>query len=215
MSYDTQKAHFDQAYKTGSDMWTHHNFSLHEKEFIATLPENGMVLDLGAGRGRFTFRLGEAGMRVIGLEYVASIVEKNNDEVKLRGMDKSVRFFEGDVLDIPFTDGGFDGVADVGLLHHLLPSDYAQYVKEVSRVMKNGGSYMLVALSKSSTQYLGFTPQSSTLSDFEYEGAHYHFFTEDELVKLFSADFTIVSHKKEFASEDHRVAYEVVHMKKK
>ncbi len=196
-------------------MWTHHNFSLHEKEFIATLPENGMVLDLGAGRGRFTFRLGEAGMRVIGLEYVGSIVEKNNDEVKLRGMDKNIRFFEGDALDIPFTDGGFDGVADVGLLHHLLSSDYAQYVSEVSRVLKNGGSYLLVALSKSSTQYLGFTPQASTLSDFEYEGVHYHFFTEDEIVKLFSPNFDIVSHKKEFAEQDHRVAYEVVHMKKK
>ena len=215
MSYDSQKDHFDQAYKTGTDLWTHHNFSIHEKEFITSLPANAMVLDLGAGRGRFTFRLAEAGMRVIGLEYVESIVLKNNEEVKLRGMDKNLRFFHGDVLDVPFTDGGFDGVADIGLLHHIDPADFQTYKKEVLRVLKAGGMYLLVALSKESTQYLAFTPKSSTLSDYTYEGAHYHFFTEEELVKLFGDTFEIVSHKREYAANDHHVGYEMFLMKKK
>ncbi len=215
MSYNTQKEHFERAYATGSDMWTKNNFSLHEKEFISVLPHNAMVLDLGAGRGRFTFRLGDAGMRVIGLEYVKSIVEKNNEETKLRGLEKNIRFYEGDVLDIPFTDSGFDGVADVGLLHYLFHEDFEKYSSEVSRVMKSGGFYLLVVLSKASTQYLGFTPKSSTLSDYEYEGVHVHFFTEEEIQKLFAKDFTIVSHAREFVDQDHQIAYEVFLMKKK
>jgi len=215
MSYNTHKEHFTQAYTTGSDVWTKNNFSLHEKKFISLLPEQAMVLDVGAGRGRFTFRLADAGMKVIGLEYIPSIVEKNNEETKLRGLEKNIRFYEGDVLDIPFTDQGFDGVADVGLMHYLFFEDFPLYINEVSRVLKSGGVYLLVVLSKASTQYLGFTPKSSTLSDYEYGGVHVHFFTEEEIRSLFSKNFTIVAHAREFIEDDHHIAYEVFLMKKK
>jgi 2-polyprenyl-3-methyl-5-hydroxy-6-metoxy-1,4-benzoquinol methylase len=81
MSYEEQKNYFETAYNTGSDTWTNSTVPESSKQFIEKLPSKAMVLDIGSGRGRFPFTLAENGFRVIGLEYVASLVKKNNEEV--------------------------------------------------------------------------------------------------------------------------------------
>lgn len=196
-------------------MWTPLNLGDKTENFVQKLPAKGMVLDLGSGRGRFPFTLAENGFRVIGLEYVTAIVEKNNEEVKNKGLDDKLRFVEGDVLDIPFSDDGFDAVVDIGLLHHLSPTDWPTYRDEVTRVLKKDGYFFLTVLSRDTTSYLLWHPKNDTMGDFENDGMLYHFFTEEEIRVLFGDQFEIVELITEALATDKNIFYSRVLFKKK
>lgn len=191
MSYHEQNDFFARAYRTGTDAWTSIPFTRRAHELAMYLPKGAMILDLGAGRGRTMYGLADLGYRVIGIENNTELVNAGNEEVKAKGLGKEIRFMEGDALDIPFHDGSFDAVVDVGLLHHLKNEDFAPYVKELARVLKQGGHAFVVALSKKTTQYLAWRPNTSDTSDFTHEGVRYHFFEEGELSALFESLFVI------------------------
>ncbi len=214
-NYDEQKKYFERAYATGTDIWTHTPFTLKGKEFVERLSPSAIILDLGSGRGRFPFDLGKLGFRVIGLDYIKSIVEKNNQEVKMLGVEKTVRFVEGDVFDIPFSDDGFDAVADVGLLQHIQESDWSLYASEVARVTKPGGYFLLVALSKETTQFLNWSPKKHEESDFVRDDVFYHFFTQAEIKTIFSENFEIISERIDYLDSGGEVAYAVNVLKRK
>lgn len=215
MSYEEQKNYFETAYNTGSDTWTNSTIPESSKQFIEELPAKAMVLDIGSGRGRFPFTLAENGFRVIGLEYVTSLVKKNNEEVLNKALDGSIRFVEGDVLDIPFSDDGFDGVVDIGLLQHLKQSDFEQYKNEVVRVLKSGGCFLLSVLSKDTPVYFTWHPKNDEMSSYEKEGLQYYFFTDEEITKLFENNFEIVSHTKETVSSPQNPIVHAMILKKK
>ena len=215
MSYEEQKNYFEMAYNTGSDTWTNSTIPESSKQFIDKLPPKAMVLDIGSGRGRFPFTLAENGFRVIGLEYVASIVKRNNEEVLNKALDGSIRFVEGDALDIPFSDDGFDGVLDIGLLQHLKQSDFEQYRNEVARVLKSGGYFLLSVLSKDTSMYFTWHPKNDDVSSYEKEGLNYFFFTDEEIKKLFENNFEIISQTKENLSSPQNPIVHVLILKKK
>ncbi len=191
MSYHEQNTFFARAYRTGTDTWTSVPFTRRAHELAMYLPKGAMILDIGAGRGRTMYGLAGLGFRVIGLENNSELVASGNAEVKTKGLQKEIRFIEGDALDVPFHDGSFDAIVDVGLLHHLKPEDFASYIKETARVLKQGGHMFLVALSKKTTQYFAWHPHTSIEKDFVKEGVRYHFFEESELHALYSPLFTI------------------------
>ncbi len=194
MSYSDQNNYFAQAYRTGTDAWTHIPFSRRPHELSLYLPKGSMVLDLGAGRGQTLLSLGELGFHVIGLENNHELVRKGNEELKAKGLEKQLRFFEGDALNIPFADQSFDALVDVGLFQHLAPADHALYASEAARVLKQGGSFFLATLSKKTPRYLNWKPMASDTGDFEREGVRYHFSSDQELQDLFGKDFEIKSH---------------------
>lgn len=215
MSYEEQKNYFETAYNTGSDTWTNSTVPESSKQFIEKLPSKAMVLDIGSGRGRFPFTLAENGFRVIGLEYVASLVKKNNEEVVNKALDGSIRFVEGDALDIPFSDEGFDGVVDIGLLQHLNQSDFEQYKNEVARVLKLSGYFLLSVLSKDTPAYFTWHPKNDVGSTYQKEGLNYYFFNDEEITKLFGNNFEIISHTKETVSSPQNPIVHVLILKKK
>ena len=215
MDYKTQKEYFERAYRTGSDIWTHTPYDLKGKDLTPYLPPDAMILDLGSGRGRFPFELVNLGFRVIGLEYVKEIVDKNNEEIKINKISDKIRFIEGDVLDVPFADNSFDGVVDFGLLQHLDRSDWLTYMQESLRVLKSGGYFLLVLLSKETEQYLTWNPKKDLNGDFENEGVLYHFFTLDELIKLFGDNATLEHQKIDYIKDKENLAYIVTLFRKK
>jgi cyclopropane fatty-acyl-phospholipid synthase-like methyltransferase len=193
MSYTDQNNFFAQAYRTGTDGWTHIPFSRRPHELTMHLPKGSMILDIGAGRGQTMLSLADLGFRVIGLENNSELVHKGNAELQAKGLEKKIRFLEGDVLNIPFADQSFDALVDVGLLHHLKPEDHTLYLSETARVLKQDGLFFVAVLSKNTPQYLNWKPASSDTQDFERDGVRYHFFDADELKALFEKDFEIKS----------------------
>ncbi len=216
MDYSSQKKSFQTSYATGSDHWTNLPLSAKTSELVEALSPGAMVLDIGSGRGKFPFELAKNGFKVIGMDIVPSIVEKNNAEVKNFKLESKIRFIEGDVLDIPLSDASFDAVADIGLLQHIHPEDWSEYRNEVTRVLKPGGYFFLITLSKNTSSFLSWKPKNTAFKDFAHNGLFYHFFTNEEIAVLFENDFSIVSERAETIDEHgDKVTYIVTLMKKK
>ena len=216
MDYSEQKKFFKTAYATGSDSWTNTTLPTFGSELTAKLAENAMVLDLGSGRGRFPFELAHEGFKVIGLEYIKDVVDKNNKEVKNFKLESKLRFIEGDVFDIPLTDESFDAVADIGLLQHIHPEEWTDYRAEVVRILKSGGYYFLITLSKGTPTFFNWHPKRERSGDFDRDGVYYHFFTNEELTLLFENDFeTISEHTEKVDMHGDTVVFLVTLLRKK
>jgi ubiquinone/menaquinone biosynthesis C-methylase UbiE len=195
--YAEQKKYFEQAYTTGSDIWTHFPFESKAAQFLEKLPQNSLILDLGSGRGVWAFDLVSHGYRVIGIDYAKNIVDKANTDAVARKLETKVRFIDGDVLDMSFKDGTFDAAAEFGLIQHIHPDDWEQYAMEVSRVIKPGGHFLLSAFSKETPAWLDFKPKGAPTGQFEKNGIHYYFFTREEINNIFEKYFTVVEQKNE------------------
>lgn len=212
---DLQKQFFEQAYKTGSDLWTPINKTIELKNLLHVLPKDAMILDIGCGRGRADFGLVDLGYKVIGLDYVKDIVDNNNDEAKTRNVLERVRFIEGDAEDIPFTDSSFDAVLDIGTSHHFNKEKFLTYTKEVSRIVKQGGYFFFVGLSSQTPKYLTFLPAQSDDHGFNYHGVDYHFFSKEELQTFFGETFDILNIETIEMGEKEKGLYHVALMKRR
>lgn len=201
MNPEEQKKYFEQAYATGSDIWTHIPYEKRGVALLGHLPENSLILDMGSGRGTWSFELASMGYRVIGIDYAKNAVIKANKDAKDRGLEKKVRFVEADVLNIPFKEPIFDAVIDFGLMQHIQKENWDDYIREVARVIKPKGYFLKVVFSKETTSFLGFNPKESEDGEFEKDGIHYHFFTGEEAAKLFEKEFEIIEQKIETPSK--------------
>ena len=198
MNPDAQKNYFEIAYRTGSDVWTHIPYHKIALAMLPDLPKDSFVLDVGSGRGLWLMKLVEEGYRVIGLDYISEVVKHGNRDIKLHDKADRARFIHGDVRDIPLADQSFDAVTDIGVLQHLDPADWTQYVSEVGRVLKPGGYVLNVSLSKETRRFLGFRPKTSVESQFEKFGVSYYFFSNEEVNELFARQgFQLVDQKTE------------------
>jgi len=215
VSYSTQNQFFARAYRTGTDHWSTIPFTRRVHELVDLLPKGSIILDLGTGRGRLLFDLAALGFRAIGLEINPDLIARGNNEIKEKNLDKDLRFFQGSALEIPMADQSFDGLVDIGLLHHISPVDYKKYVSEASRVLKQDGYFFLVVLSKNTPHYLAWHPSLDEESDFEFEGVQYHFFSDEELRTMFEKDFEIkeLAHDMPYGPTD--AIFSVMILKKK
>ena len=212
--HEEQKEMFARAYRTGTDLWTHLPLAKARNEFLALLSPNALVLDVGAGRGLWARTLIEAGMRVLGLEYVGEQVEKNNSEIKNKGWQTRARFVEADALNIPFTDASFDAVTDIGLLQHMGPQEIPKLVQEIIRVVKPNGIVLLTTLSKETLTYLDWHPKASATGFFSKDGIQYYFASFEEIADLFKDSFDVVAYENELLEDGH-VQYHHFIMKRK
>lgn len=195
MRYTEQKEYFERAYKTGSDIWTHFPYERRGAMLSEKLTANSLILDLGSGRGLWAFDMVNLGYRVIGVDYIKEMVDKSNADAEIRKLNKKVRFIEANVLDLPLQDNTFDASTDFGLLQHIHPDNWAEYIREVSRVIKPGKYFFKVVFSKETTSFLGFNPKGADTGQFEKDGIHYHFFTKEEVAELFKKEFEVVEQK--------------------
>lgn len=205
MDYSEQKKFFETAYNTGTDLWTEKHYHSKVFEYITKIPTGAMVLDLGTGRGRWPFTMVELGFKVIGIDYARHLIDVNNAEAKARGMQGKIRFIESDVFAIDFADESFDAVTDFGLLHHLKKEDFEKYGTEVNRVLKSGGYVLNVSLSKETPHFFDFAPKDSMSPDFEKYGVHYHFFTEEEIKKVYGWNMKVVKSETIFLPKENEV----------
>ena len=93
------------------------------------------VLDVACGNGNTAlaaaWRFGE----VVGLDYVASLLEEGKERARAEGV--RIDFREGDAEDLPFQDGSFDVV--LSTLGAMFAPDQERVAGELLRVLKPGG----------------------------------------------------------------------------
>jgi SAM-dependent methyltransferase len=95
------------------------------------------VLEVGAGSGRDSFPLLEAGAEVYLLDYSIPSLELMARQLGDRRPE--VRVLGGDAFRLPFPDATFDIVFHQGLLEHFRPPLPERMLREHRRVLKEGG----------------------------------------------------------------------------
>ena len=203
MKYNEHKKYFETAYKNGSDYWTHLPNQMRGLKLLEKLPPNSLILDVGSGRGLFGKRMAEAGFRVIGIDFEPNIVQKSNADIKSWGLEGKLKFMEADALDIPLADNSFDGVCDFGILDNLFQEDWEIYANEITRVLKPGGFFLNLSLSKENHNFFDFNPKGSPTGNLDKYGIHYHFFTKDEMLNVFKDKLKLISQNLDIIQKPH------------
>lgn len=107
---------------------------------------DGLALDLGTGPGYLTVELARCrpGLRVVGLDLAAHMVEKARRYAAWTQLDGRALWPQGDGHRLPFADGTFDLVFSSFALHHW--DDPLRILDEIARVLKPGGRYYIADL---------------------------------------------------------------------
>lgn len=98
------------------------------------------VLDVGAGTGRLSVGLANAGAEVTALdvsEEMLKVLQKKNLRIKI---------VVGEAENLPFSDNYFDVVTAVFLIVHL--KDPGRFFDEVYRVLKPGGKFLVTNINQ-------------------------------------------------------------------
>jgi len=165
-------------------------------DFAGDLKREGAkrVLDLGCGAGRHSILLGRAGFQVVALDISETALKTLEARLKTASID-NVTLVRHDMLELPFTNDYFDGAICTNVLHHGKLVQIKQATGEVHRVMKEGASAFVVALSTADFRRGNgkkLEPDTYVFTEGEERGIIHHFFPRKELQSCFRR-FEIVS----------------------
>lgn len=93
-----------------------------------------LVLDIGAGDGRFALWGRHHGARIIALDPAPFFADKARAQLDLT---------LGDARALPFPSGAFDAVYSIDVMEHLDEPGLASFFAEAARVLKPGGRFYL------------------------------------------------------------------------
>ncbi|HEX2097017.1 MAG TPA: methyltransferase domain-containing protein [Solirubrobacterales bacterium] len=107
----------------------------------AALPEGGTVVDVGCGTG--TFLLGMAAARpdatLIGVDGDPEILAR----ARAKAGAEAVEWRDGLAGELPLPDDSADVMTMSLVLHHLLPGQKREAMRDIGRVLKPGGSFQI------------------------------------------------------------------------
>lgn len=99
------------------------------------------VIDLACGTGNAALLAAACGARVIGVDAAPRLLGIARDRARAHGVE--VDFREGDLLDLPVSDGAADVILSV--FGVIFASDPSGALRELARVMRSGGRMLLSA----------------------------------------------------------------------
>ncbi len=115
------------------------------------LKDRGQAVDLGCGPGYLVVLMAQMapGLHVTGVDLAPEMLELGKKAAHLGGVEDRTDFKAGDAARIPFPDRSLDLVVSTLSLHHW--SDPGQVFREVHRVLKPGGAYLIFDLRRDLT----------------------------------------------------------------
>lgn len=107
------------------------------------LPANLVLADIGCGTGSLTFELARFAKRVIAVDLSREMIRRARSLAKGKEI-RNVDFRLGDAEDLPLAGRSVDAAFCVMVLHFL--GDPVRAVAEICRIIRPGGSFILVDL---------------------------------------------------------------------
>jgi ubiquinone/menaquinone biosynthesis C-methylase UbiE len=108
-------------------------------ELLVESPSGKLLLDVGCGSGSFSIKALTLGAKVISLDIGFDLLE-------IAKKKKPGKFINGNALTLPFDCNYFDIVISSEVIEHT--PDPKRAVKEMARVLKNGGTLALTCPNK-------------------------------------------------------------------
>lgn len=114
---------------------------------LSTQLSRGRVLDAGAGTGRFTIPLFDAGFDVTGLDVSAEMLEV----ARQAAGERPIPLVQGSVFDLPYESGSFDTIVSITVVPHF--PQWADILREYTRVLRPGGRMIFNMCSLPNVKY--------------------------------------------------------------
>jgi tRNA (uracil-5-)-methyltransferase TRM9 len=147
------------------------------EEFIAKLPKQSLVLDLGGGTGRHSLLAEQYAHKSIC--YDQSIGQLH--EARKNGVSSTVL---GDITKIPFIENSIDAIVYIAALHHLpTEEERIESLTECKRVLKNTGRILISVWKRDQKKFQKKADKNGDVYH-TWRGKYerfYHLFTKDEL----------------------------------
>lgn len=128
-----------------------------------TIGRRKEVLEIGCGFGANALQVAAAGNRVIGIDAAPIAAEvANGFAAEVAGSREpgrgGARFVAMDAVRLEFPDASFDAAYSIDLLEHLHPDDVPPHLREVHRVLRPRGIYIIKTPSELSGPHGGSDP---------------------------------------------------------
>ncbi|MCX6848419.1 MAG: class I SAM-dependent methyltransferase [Verrucomicrobia bacterium] len=94
------------------------------------------ICDFGCGSGEMACRLGLLGYRVTGIDVSPDLIELARERARMEGVEDLVQFTIADAAAAPVTDGTFDAVLAMSVVHHMPAIDA---LDALDRLLRPGG----------------------------------------------------------------------------
>jgi SAM-dependent methyltransferase len=120
---------------------------------VDMLPPGRRVLEIGYGSGVAFLNLAQRFSEIHGID-----LHERGDEVarsfECAGLRPQLR--RGDVRELPYPDGHFDAALAISIHEHLQPGDQIPALREIARVLKPGGVYVVGVPGRNALMGAGF-----------------------------------------------------------
>ena len=105
------------------------------------------ILELGCGIGDLSYNLLKNGKQVLGTDISGKDIELAQTRSSFWGIDLSepsrIEFRRMSAVKMDLPDAHFDWAISTSMIEHLHPDDVDEHLREVCRVLKPGGSYLI------------------------------------------------------------------------
>jgi ubiquinone/menaquinone biosynthesis C-methylase UbiE len=145
---------------------------------LVTLVESGQIkrgkaLDLCCGAGTNTVYLAQHNFETTGLDISDQALRYAKQ--KMRNARVEIQFVLGSFVTLPFKDGEFSFILDMGCFHHVTISDREEFIKGLCRILDpRNGQYLLICFS-------------------DKNGPAWNHFNKEQIVEYFSDKFKFQS----------------------
>lgn len=126
---------------------------------LGTRPER--ILDVCCGTGDLSItlsRLADYSPEITGVDFSRLMLDEAEKKAPLKAPDSNIRFIEADVANLPFPDNHFDCVCISFAFRNLTYGNprTPKYLKEVLRVLKPGGRFVIVESAQPKSSFIRF-----------------------------------------------------------
>jgi ubiquinone/menaquinone biosynthesis C-methylase UbiE len=145
------------------------------------------ILDIGCGTGACTWYLAREGFSAYGIDGSKTAIAISIRMLEMEAL--KAEFVVGDLIQLPYPDGFFDGVIDVAAIECNKIANVKEIFAQVYRALRPGGKFFSIAIKTGSYGYgEGDEIERNTFTNVRV-GPHkgqgiIHFFTEREIRHL-------------------------------
>ncbi len=194
---DATDIYFDNAYRTGSDIWSHIPYHKEITRVIESLSiNNPYTLELGVGHGLSLLALKNTRHKLFGIDTNMQVIKELKEDIKNHRI-KNIGVMVANADQIPFVDASFDLVCDGGILTYAQDTEMVNIFKEIERVLKPDGYYLHVSYSTKTSKIYGYAPNKEDLfvQEFTKFGISHRIYPEKYLKNRYLRNFNEMFHE--------------------